>query len=552
MQQDLARESEDNLKVSRSNLRIVLLAALLTIPSVVATPAYGFWFFKHKKNPQNLESSSNDQNNSPTPHVINQSPNAMDRRLVPSYMVNSNSMSQVRKKEVSKSTRNIGPQPTKDDSTNNKYRSISNTIPINSSFAYTKTNIKVAIGLGLQSVKLAIIDGAQLIDNSTGEIITNLPAQSEWILSDQNEYLTLRPDKEFYVALKQLAKSSILAGNTVATNYTSFATVPNAGKNLTIAKISGQKNNASGLPLSVNSSGYTIKAIINQQSQQGLLALNNHLYRGDFLISPANVQNKAANADELNTSFNVINYLDLEDYLLSVVPSEMPSLWPLEALKAQAIAARSYALANLGKHGSAGYDLKDNTEDQVYLGVKSEADSTNEAVNSTKGLVMKYNGKPICAYFHSCSGGSTERAENVWHSAVPYLKAVIDFDQEAPLYNWTKNYSILQTESGLPKDIGQVFSITILAKASSGRATYILVNGSNGSRIISGEAARKYFNLPSTNFNVTPSETAYIFAGKGFGHGLGLSQWGAKSLARYGYNAAQILCYYYDGISIAY
>ena len=282
--------------------------------------------------------------------------------------------------------------------------------------------------------------------------------------------MTLRPDKEFYIALKQLAKSSILAGSTVVTSYTSSVSVPNTGRNLGTAKILGQNNSTNDLPLPVSSSGYTVKTIMNQQSQQGLLALNSHLYRGDFLIKPASIQNKTTSMDQVNTSFNVINYLDLEDYLLSVVPSEMPSPWPLEALKAQAIAARSYALANLGKHGSAGYDLKDNIEDQVYLGVKSEADSTNEAVNSTKGLVMKYNGKPICAYFHSCSGGSTERAENVWHSAVPYLKAVIDFDQEAPLYNWTKNYSIVQTESGLPKDIGQIFSITILDKAPSGRA----------------------------------------------------------------------------------
>src|SRR5581483_7301276 len=115
----------------------------------------------------------------------------------------------------------------------------------------------------------------------------------------------------------------------------------------------------------------------------------------------------------------------------------------------------------------------------------------------------------------------------------------------------TKNYSIWQTESAFPKDIGQILSINILAKAPSGRATHVLVNGTAGSRIISGEAARKYFNLPSSNFNVMSDEAAYIFAGKGFGHGLGLSQWGAKSLARAGYNAAQILSYYYDGISIA-
>ena len=109
-------------------------------------------------------------------------------------------------------------------------------------------------------------------------------------------------------------------------------------------------------------------------------------------------------------------------------------------------------------------------------------------------------------------------------------------------------------EGALPKDrsLGKLLSIYVLAKSPSGRATLLLINGSNGCQIISAEAARKYFSLPSTNFNVTPSETAYVFVGKGFGHGLGLSQWGARSLASHGYNAAQILCYYYNGISISY
>lgn len=549
-EQNLGRKLEDILKGIYPVLSIV--SVLLTVSSVVATPAYGFWFFKHKNHSENIENTgANNQNYSPPPYQINQSTNATSKRLVPSYMVNS-IPSTTRQNSSREQKKNASIQPTAVGGSNNEYQSASNTIPANPSFTYTQNNIKVAIGLNLQSVKLTIIDGAKLINNSTGDLTANLPAQSEWILSIQNDQLTLRPDREFYLALRQLANSSNLVGNTVPSSYTTSAAVSNTGKNAAIAKMYGRRNTGNDLPLPVNSSGYTVQSVTNQQSQPGLLALNNHVYRGDFLIKRADIQNNNINLDQINTSFNVINYLDLEDYLLSVVPSEMPSLWPLEALKAQAIAARSYALANLGKHASAGYDLKDNTEDQVYLGVKSEADSTNAAVSYTKGLVMKYNGKPICAYFHSCSGGSTEKAENVWHSPVPYLKSVIDFNQEAPLYNWTKNYSIFQTESGLPKDIGYIFSITILAKAPSGRATYILINGSNGSRIISGEAARKYFNLPSTNFNVTPTETAYVFAGKGFGHGLGLSQWGAKSLAKYGYNAAQILCYYYDGISIAY
>jgi stage II sporulation protein D len=169
-------------------------------------------------------------------------------------------------------------------------------------------------------------------------------------------------------------------------------------------------------------------------------------------------------------------------------------------------------------------------------------------------MVIKYDGKPICAYFHSGSGGNTEAAENVWSKSVPYLKAVTDFDQDSPMYNWIKDYTINQVQSALPadKNTGKLWSISVNERSPSGRPTRLLITGSKNAYIISAEAARKYFSLPSTNFNVTPLENAYVFTGKGFGHGLGLSQWGAKSLANHGYNAAQILCYYYNGVSIDY
>jgi SpoIID/LytB domain protein len=557
------------LKVLPTNLRIVALTVLIALLSVVASPVHAFRLFKHKDNtqipPEQSKTNYQDNPNSyQQTYTINQVPPSFGKRLIPSYLMNSkiatpaNSynrpITQTRTKPIIQQTKTVVAEPIKEIVPNTAIAPTSNMIPSPSLFSYAKTNIRIAVGLNLSSCKVAVLDGAQLIDNASGEVITNLPAQSEWLLTTQNNRLILKPDKDFYLALQQLTNIYSSAQTTVQANYASSPLINSPGKNSSLLR--GQRSDGDSLSLTVNASGYTIRSAVNQQTQQGLLALNGRLYHGDFLIKTADASksscNAAFNADRFVSTFSVINYLDLEDYLLSVVPSEMPSLWPNEALKAQAIAARSYALANLGKHGSVGYDLKDNIEDQAYLGVKAEADTTNEAVNATRGLVMRYNGKPICAYFHSSSGGATERAEHVWHSAVPYLKAVVDFDQEAPLYNWTKNYSIAQTESGLPKDIGQVLSITILAKSPSGRATYILVNGSNGSRLISGEAARKYFNLPSTNFNVTPSDTAYVFAGKGFGHGLGLSQWGAKSLAKSGYNAAQILCYYYDGISIDY
>jgi len=568
----------NNLKVKYApgTIAIIALASMFGQTVMVPAPVYAFWFFHHKHKDKQTAAQPNSPNYYPTnfnyypasPYTAGQvhylGPdkqfnNKHSHRLIPSYLMNSSASANNYTNQIDKKSKLDGTTANKQGVTvqQNLYNPISNTIPANINAISPATTIRIGIGLNLQAAKLAVLDGAQLIDNTSGELLANLPAQSEWLLSVKDDHLVLQPAKEYYLSMQKLAKFYKFKPAIEAAVYTTTGSLPNTTRDLDMAPLSDAFANTANLPLSANKLSYTIKPA----NTGGLLAFNDRLYRGSFLIKqtvPINKNPKVASftndisADKTSAAFNIINCLDIEDYLLSVVPSEMPSLWPSEALKAQTIAARSYAIANFGKHGSLGYDLKDNTEDQVYLGVRSESQPTNEAVNATKGLVIKYDGKPICAYFHSSSGGSTEAAEHVWHKPVPYLKAVTDFDQEAPLYNWTKNYSILQTESGLPKDIGQVLSISVLAKSPSGRTTYMLVNGLNSSHIISGEAARKYFSLPSANFNVTPAETAYIFTGKGFGHGLGLSQWGAKSLAKHGYNAAQILCYYYTGISIDY
>ena len=163
----------------------------------------------------------------------------------------------------------------------------------------------------------------------------------------------------------------------------------------------------------------------------------------------------------------VINDLDLEDYIKGVVPSEMPPSWESEALKAQAIAARSYALANLGKQSRYGYDLKDNTEDQAYGGASVETNKTNRAVEETRGLVLTYDMKIICAYYSASAGGYTNT--NAWGSNLPYLHSVFSFDEDV----------------------------------------------------------------------------------KKSGHGVGMSQHGANNLAKQGYNAYQILQYFYQNVKFA-
>ena len=160
----------------------------------------------------------------------------------------------------------------------------------------------------------------------------------------------------------------------------------------------------------------TNAVFVQNPESKGFLATKRKWYRGDIVIY--NIQGK----------LTVVNSLPLEEYLLGVVPSEMPSKWNIEAHKAQAIAARSYAIANLNKRNSHGYDLKDTPLDQAYGGASSETPQTTRAVLSTRGEVLTYNNKIIPAYYHASAGGKTFSAGEVWNHDLPYIQSVNSFD----------------------------------------------------------------------------------------------------------------------------
>ncbi len=156
---------------------------------------------------------------------------------------------------------------------------------------------------------------------------------------------------------------------------------------------------------------------IQNPESKGFLATKKRWYRGDIIIY------------NIAGTLTIVNSLPLEEYLMGVVPAEMPSKWNEEAHKAQAIAARSYALANLNKRGSKGYDLKDTPADQAYGGASSETPQTTHAVLSTRGEVLTYNNKIIPAYYHAASGGRTISAGEVWNHDLPYIQSVESFDR---------------------------------------------------------------------------------------------------------------------------
>lgn len=289
-----------------------------------------------------------------------------------------------------------------------------------------------------------------------------------------------------------------------------------------------------------------------EPTDDGLVYIGDRWYRGRTRVVPTGNQ------------LTAVNYVDLEEYLYSVVGAEMPTNWPLEALKAQAVAARSYALYQRQSSANAVFDVGDTTQWQVYSGTAEETNTTQAAVQGTAGQVLTYNGQIIEAVFHSSSGGYTENVEDVWVQALPYLRAVQDFDAGAPVYQWTETVSADQLKQAIP-GVGNILSLTPEEATPRGRVVRMRVTGDAGNRVISGDELRRIFRLRSTLFafypvmsqvasasgNVPLHPSSFQISGRGFGHGLGMSQWGAYNLALRGYNYQQIVTHYYTSTQLA-
>jgi stage II sporulation protein D len=280
----------------------------------------------------------------------------------------------------------------------------------------------------------------------------------------------------------------------------------------------------------------------------GFVFIDNKWYRGRALVVPT------------AKGLIAVNYVDLEQYLYSVIGGEMPPSWPQEALKAQAVAARSYALFQREKAGNGVYDVGDTAAWQVYGGIEKETNTTQAAVNATASQVLIYGGRIIEAVFHSSSGGHTENVEHVWMQALPYLRGVPDYDQDTPEFAWSK--SISQAElSGRIEGVGNILSMEPERITPRGRVMTMRVVGNAGTRSISGDRLRNALDLKSTKFEVVPEfvdkgksqsiPSMFQFRGSGFGHGLGLSQWGANRMAQRGADYRQIVLHYYKDTTLA-
>jgi stage II sporulation protein D len=271
---------------------------------------------------------------------------------------------------------------------------------------------------------------------------------------------------------------------------------------------------------------------------EGYIWISDRWYRGDVRLV-----RRGGNLD-------AINYVDLEDYLYSVVGAEAIASWPLEALKAQAVAARSYALYKRAESPNDLYDVDTTTATQVYKGLESEASSTIQAVRETANQVMVYGGQIVLAVYHSSSGGHTENVEDVWSSPLPYLRGVADYDQNAPVYQWSKFFSSAEL-SGRVGGVGTIRGMIPDSTTPRGRIITMQVIGDRGTTRVSGEQLQRALGLRSRLFSVTATGDGFQVNGRGFGHGVGMSQWGAKALADQGWDYRQILGHYYRNVALS-
>jgi len=246
----------------------------------------------------------------------------------------------------------------------------------------------------------------------------------------------------------------------------------------------------------------------------------------------------------------IINELPLETYVKDVVAAEVSADWDLEALKAQAVISRTYAVYQKRMNGNSLYHIVSSVLDQVYKGNNPDERIT-AAVDQTRGEILAYDGKPIQAFYHSTSEGCTENAEEVFGKSYPYLKSVEATCDISPYSVWERKIKLSEIEEAL--DISGIKSISIQSYTSTKRVKKLSITGDSGTTAILATDFRKalgWSRLPSTNFTLSIDKDSAYFEGKGYGHGVGLCQWCALGMAREGKNYREILYHFYPGTTL--
>lgn len=250
----------------------------------------------------------------------------------------------------------------------------------------------------------------------------------------------------------------------------------------------------------------------------------------------------------------VVNEVPLERYLAGTLSREMYGSWDQGALQAQAVASRTYALHQRTTHAERPWHLSAGTASQVYGGVDAESAAVEEALGATRGQILTHAGTPILAVFHSSSGGQTASAEEVWGEPRDYLVSVpVDDEWDSPDSYWRARVSrttLGRAAATVAEDVGAIRSARVSERTESGRVARLELAGESGSVSLTGRLLRSALGestLKSTLFEVRQEAGDFVFVGSGNGHGVGMSQWGARAMARRGDGYAEILSAFYPG-----
>lgn len=310
-----------------------------------------------------------------------------------------------------------------------------------------------------------------------------------------------------------------------------------------------------GIPLSAfASSDNSIKVLIVNDENSKIPSKNEKMEKlgsmqGDLLVMGSRYAGNI-NVWKGENGIYLVNEVPLEEYIRDVVSVEVSPDWDMEALKAQAVVARTYALYQKMMNGNSLYHLASSVMHQVYKGKNTDMRVTY-AVSATAQEVLTFEGKIIEAFYHSTCGGKTENSEEVFVKPLPYLKSRESTCDLSPYSYWERNISIDEIEKAV--GISPIQEISISSYTATNRVKQILIKTESDITTMNATDFRRalgWRRLPSTNFQLTRSGDDIIFQGKGYGHGVGLCQWCMLKMAREGKSYAEILAHFYPGTTL--
>lgn len=328
-----------------------------------------------------------------------------------------------------------------------------------------------------------------------------------------------------------------------------ISTVPGGKKIYHGGRLASAKVVATEKGIKIHQTVYEASSLRISARRKAAIFVNRRPYRGDIVL-----------VRSAEGTLSAINVLDVESYLKGVLVHEISPKWPIDAIKAQAIAARTYALYQKEICSHRPYDLVADTSSQVYGGFSSEKNKTNRAVNFTFGEALLYRGKLFPAYFHATCGGSTENAAELWKVNIEPLAGgrLCSFCTASPHYYWnaSMDFKAIRKKLGPFYTLqGELKNIFVEERNASGRIRSLrLEDGQGESAVISAKDFRQMMGpdvVRSTNFTLAVEDSKVVFSGKGWGHGVGLCQWGAFGMSRRGYDYKEILAFYYPGSRVS-